>query len=104
MTTEHKYSTWSSVVAQADDGPPLTFLIMSKSSFSAHAQCYTDDPDAVHVFMLGKRLRDYKLYVNDRLYDWPKEPRTLLEHLIYCRDMDNTLYPADEFPREHWWV
>jgi hypothetical protein len=86
------------------ESPPKAFLVMHRTnSVDPKNQIYTNDPNSVLVFMLGRRLSEYVLYVNDRIYDWPKNPTTILEHVKHCLEIDNAFYPPDEFPRSHWW-
>ncbi len=107
MTTEYEYTMHrNGVVTQAEVGPPRAFFIMNRYDWCKERQCYTDNLTIASTFMWGRRFCEYTLYVNDRIYDWgdSAELSDIEDHLLYCRDMDDTLYPADEFPREHWWV
>jgi hypothetical protein len=105
MTTEYEYTLHvNGAITREEIGPPRAFFIMNRYDWSKKNQCYTDSAEAALVFMLGRQLSEYILYVNDRIYDWPKDPTTVESHLKYCREMDDTFYPPDEFPRAHWWV
>ena len=72
---------------------------------STNKQIYTDDANRVGIFMLARQFSEYVLYINDRIYDWPKtaDVMAVAEHLKYVLEFDNVFYPSEEFPRGHWW-
>ena len=87
------------------DDPPKAFFVMRirAPDLTGKNQCYSDDPRTVHAFMLGRSLSDYCLWINDRIYDWSKDPTAIEEHLKHALEIDNAFYPPEEFPRGHWW-
>lgn len=90
---------------QNPDEPPKAFFVLRIGFLGSANQCYTDDPESVASFMWGRQLSEYVLWVNNRIYNWPKIPLVddIEEYLKYALDMDNALYPPEEFPRYHWW-
>ena len=87
------------------DEPPKAFFVMRMGHLDSGSQCYTDDPEDVANFMWGRQQSEYVLWINDRIYDWPKIPLVdvLIDHLKHALEIDNAFYPPEEFPRGHWW-
>ena len=58
------------------------------------------DAGTAAEFMIGKDWSNWKLYIRDRLYNWPKEHgllkrRILTDHIIHCIDTDIAFYGYD---------
>ena len=87
------------------DEPPKAFFVMRATHWGTANQCYTDYPETVATFMWGRQLSEYYLWINDRIYDWPKggTTDTIEAHLKHALEIDNAFYPPEEFPRYHWW-
>ncbi len=57
--------------------------------------CFSNNEESIAIFMLGRLLSDYQLYVNGRKYGWGNERPEIGKienHLLYCLDMDEVLY------------
>ncbi len=95
--------TWT--IPVSDKEKPRVFFVMHKTDWSNKKQIYTNGADRVATFMLGRNTSEYQLYINNRMYDWCKDPshNKIVEHLEHIAALDEAFYPPEEFPRHHWY-
>ncbi|RKZ84593.1 MAG: hypothetical protein DRQ39_08175 [Gammaproteobacteria bacterium] len=86
--------------------PPKAFFVLRIGHLDKGSQCYSDDALEVTTYMWGRNFPEYALWINDRLYDWPKitDLSLLEDHLKKTLEFDDAFYPPEEFTRQHWWV
>ena len=66
-----------------------------------HERGYCNTAEDAARFVAPKHVPHWKLYINGRLYDWPKDQpgnrhEVLRKHIEYCLDLDESFYEEDD--------
>ncbi len=84
---------------QAPSYPPphRIFQVVPIFTDSDDHVCLSNDVETVAIFLWGRVVPRYQLYVNGREYGWGEisELQEIAIHLRFCLEMDEVLYEDD---------